>query len=146
MSNKTEKKKLATRCIHAGNTIDPATGAVMPPIYTASTYIHPAFGDTSGYAYSRVSNPTRDALERCVAELESGTHALAYASGMAATAAVLELLDSGSHVVAPAGIYGGTLRLFGEVRSRSAGLEFSFVDFSDLDQVAAAIRPETGLI
>ncbi len=146
MINKSDKQDFATRCIHAGNTTDPATGAVMPPIITSSTYRHPEFGENSGYTYSRAENPTCAALERCVAELESGVRALSYSSGMAATAAVLELLDSGSHVIAPAAIYGGTLRLFSEVRSRSAGHEFSFVDFSNLDSVAAAIRPDTRLI
>jgi cystathionine gamma-lyase len=137
---------LATRCIHAGDTVDPATGAVMPAIYTASTFRQASFGEPIEYAYSRASNPTRNALERCVADLESGTAAVAYAAGMAATAGVLDLLDSGSHIVAPADIYGGSLRLFQEVRTRTAGLEFSFVDFTDLDAVAAAIRPETRLV
>ncbi len=146
MSNKTGTQSFATRCIHAGNTTDSATGAVMPPIVTSSTYVHPAFGEAPEYIYSRTANPTCEALERCVAELESGVKALAYSSGMAATAAVLELLDSCSHVIAPAGMYGGTLRLFSEVRSRSAGHEFSFVDFSDPENVAAATRPDTRLI
>jgi cystathionine gamma-lyase len=126
--------------------MDPATGAVMPPIYTSTTYRQVSFGEPLDYAYSRVANPTRAALERCVAELESGVRGLAYSSGMAATAGVLELLDAGSHVVAPADIYGGTLRLFKQVRTRTAGLQFSFVDFCDLDRVSAAIRPETRLM
>ena len=146
MSKGADKQDLATRCIHAGDTVDPATGAVMPPIYTASTFRQSSFGEPIEYAYSRASNPTRNALERCVADLESGTAAVAYGAGMAATAGVLDLLDAGSHVVAPSDIYGGSLRLFQEVRTRTAGLEFSFVDFTDLDALAAAIRPETRLV
>jgi cystathionine gamma-lyase len=138
-------RKLATRCIHAGDTVDPATGAVMPPIYTSTTYRQPAFGEPGDYVYSRASNPTRDALERCVADLESGTQGLAYASGMAATATVLELLETGSHVVAPADIYGGTLRLLGKERPRTSGLQVSFVDFCDPAEVEKAVRPETRL-
>ena len=122
MSN--SEKKLDTLCIHAGQTIDPATGAVMPPIYTSTTFEHEAFGQAGAYAYSRGANPTRGALERCVAELEGGARGFAYASGMAATAAVLELLAAGSHVITQRGIYGGTLRLFNQVRRHSAGLDF----------------------
>jgi cystathionine gamma-lyase len=146
MDDSPENCRLETRCIHAGETVDPATGAVMPPIYTSTTYRQVSFGEPLDYAYSRVANPTRAALERCMAELESGVRGLAYSSGMAATAGVLELLDAGSHVVAPADIYGGTLRLFKQVRARTAGLQFSFVDFCDLDGVSAAIRPETRLM
>ncbi len=135
----------ATRCIHAGDTVDPATGAVMPPIVTSTTFEYARFGETRGHAYSRASNPTRDALERCVADLEGGKRALAYASGQAATAGVLDLLDAGAHVVAPRDFYGGTRRLFDEVRRRTAGLRFSFVDFCSLDEVAAALTPETRL-
>jgi cystathionine gamma-lyase len=138
--------KLATRCIHAGDTVDPATGAVMPPIVTSTTFRQPAFNEPGEFVYSRASNPTRNALERCVAELEGGVRGLAFGSGMAATATILELIDTGSHIIAPADMYGGTLRLFGQVRTRTAGLEFSFVDFTDLEQVAAAMRPETRLL
>ena len=122
------EKKLDTLCIHAGQTIDPATGAVMPPIYTSTTFEHEAFGQAGAYSYSRGANPTRGALERCVAELEGGARGFAYASGMAATAAVLELLAAGSHVITQRGIYGGTLRLFNQVRRHSAGLDFTFVE------------------
>jgi cystathionine gamma-lyase len=146
MSDSSEDQQMATRCIHAGDTVDEATGAVMPAIYTASTYRQSAFGEPLRYAYSRANNPTRDALERCVAELESGTHAIAYGAGMAATAGVLDLLDSGAHVLAPRDLYGGTQRLFQQVRSRTAGLKFSLVDFADLDAIEAALRPETRLI
>lgn len=143
--NKSTRHKLATRCIHAGNTVDAATGAVVPPIVTSTTFEQPAFGEPGPFVYSRASNPTRDALERLVAELESGVRGLAFASGMAATATILELLDAGDHVIAPADIYGGTLRLFSEVRTRTFGLEFSFVNFCDLAEVERAIRPNTKL-
>jgi cystathionine gamma-lyase len=139
-------KKLETLCIHAGQTTDPATGAVMPPIYTSTTFEHEAFGQAGEYAYSRGANPTRAALERCIAELEGGVRGFAYASGMAATAAVLELLEAGSHVITQQGIYGGTLRLFNGLRRHSAGLDFTFVDFFDLQQVESLLRPETRLI
>lgn len=145
MKGDTKQHKLATRCIHAGDTVDSATGAVMPPIVTSTTFKQTAFGEPGNYIYSRVANPTRDALERCVAELESGVRGLAFSSGMAATATVLELLDNGAHVIAPSDIYGGTLRLFGEVRTRTSGLEFSFVNFCDLAEVESAIRPNTRL-
>jgi len=146
MKNQPEKPRLATRCIHAGDTVDPATGAVMPAIYTSTTFRQTAFGEPGEYFYSRSSSPTRNALERCVAELESGVRALAYPAGQAATAAVLDLLDAGDHILAPADIYGGSLRLFNEVRKRTSGLSASYVDFSDPKKVEAAIRPETRLI
>ena len=145
MGSHEKRHKLATRCIHAGDTVDPATGAVMPPIYTSTTFRQKAFGEPGDYVYSRVSNPTRDALERCVAGLESGARGLAFSSGMAATSTVLELLDAGAHVIAPADIYGGTLRLFSEVRTRTAGLEFSFIDFCNPAEIEKAIRPTTRL-
>lgn len=135
-----------TRVIHAGNTTDAATGAVMPPIVTSTTFEWEGLGQPREHVYTRASNPTRNALERCVAELESGTRALAYASGQAATAGILDLLDAGSHVIAPLDFYGGTRRLFELVRSRTSGLEFSFVDMSDPARVAAAVRPATKLI
>ena len=146
MGNSRNGHKLATRCIHAGETVDPATGALMPPIYTSTTYRQPAFGEPGDYVYSRAANPTRDALERCVADLESGTRGLAFSSGMAATATVLEMLDAGAHIIAPGDIYGGTLRLFGEVRTRTSGLEISLVDFCDPAEVEKAIRPATRLL
>ena len=146
MESEGKGHKLATRCIHAGDTVDPATGAVMPPIVTSTTFQQKAFGEPGDYVYSRASNPTRDALERCVAELESGVRGLAFSSGMAATATVLELLDAGAHVISPADIYGDTLRLFRQVRTRTSGLEFSFVDFCDLAEIEKAIRPTTRLI
>ncbi len=135
-----------TRVIHAGNTTDPATGAVMPPIVTSTTFEWEGLGQPREHVYSRATNPTRNALERCVAELESGTRALAYASGQAATAGILDLLDAGSHVIAPLDFYGGSRRLLELVRQRTSGLELSFVDMTDPARVAAAVRPATKLI
>ena len=136
----------ATRAIHAGQAPDPSTGAIMPPIYATSTYVQDSPGVHKGYEYSRSQNPTRMAYERCIADLEGGTAGFAFASGMAATATVLELLDSGSHVVAIDDLYGGTYRLFENVRRASAGLTFSFVDLTQDGALEAAIRPNTRLI
>ncbi len=135
-----------TKVIHAGQHPDKETGAVMQPIYATSTYAQKSPGKHSGFEYSRTQNPTRFALERCVAELESGTHGFAFASGMAAIATVLEILDSDDHVIVADDVYGGTYRLFENVRKRSSGLQFSFVDFTDLKKVAAAIKPNTKMI
>ena len=126
-----DKREFATRAIHAGQAPDPSTGAIMTPIYATSTYVQESPGKHQGYEYSRTQNPTRGAYERCIADLESGTHGFAFASGMAATATILELLDSGAHVLAMDDLYGGTRRLFRNVRERSAGIEFSFVDLTD---------------
>src|SRR6202030_3058421 len=117
---------VATRCVHAGQEPDPTTGAVMMPIYATSTYVQSSPGVHKGYEYSRSQNPTRMAYERCVADLESGSAGFAFASGMAATSTALQLLDSGSHVIATDDLYGGSRRLFTRVRQRSAGLSFSF--------------------
>jgi len=136
----------ATRVIHAGQAPDPTTGAVMPPIYATSTYVQESPGVHKGYEYSRSQNPTRMAYERCVADLESGTAGFAFASGMAATATILDLLESGGHVVAIDDLYGGTYRLFENVRRASAGLTFSFVDMTEAAALDAAVRPETRLI
>jgi cystathionine gamma-lyase len=144
MSRKSNKPE--TRCIHAGDTVDSVTGAVMPAIYTSSTYENSAFGEPREYIYSRGDNPTRAALERCAAELEGGVRAFAYASGMAATAAVLDLLPVNSHVVVPNEVYGGTFRLMTDVRAKSAGLEVSFVDFNSPADVAAACKDNTALV
>lgn len=141
-----KKSGFSTRAIHAGQSPDPSTGAVMQPIYATSTYAQESPGKHKGFEYSRTQNPTRMAYERCVADLESGTRGFAFASGMAATATVLDLLDSGSHVIAMDDMYGGTYRLFERVRKRSAGLTFSFVDLRDRKLLEAAIRPETRLI
>ncbi|WP_297801142.1 cystathionine gamma-synthase [Arenimonas sp. GDDSR-1] len=137
---------IGTKAIHAGQSPDPSTGAVMVPIYATSTYAQASPGEHQGFEYSRSHNPTRFAYERCVAELESGTHGYAFASGLAATSTVLELLDSGAHVICMDDVYGGTYRLFERVRRRSAGLEFSFVDLNDLDAVNAALKPNTKMI
>ena len=138
--------QFATKVIHAGQTTDAATGAVMPPIVTSTTFEWEALGQPREHVYTRSSNPTRDALERCVAELESGVWGLAYASGQAATAGVLDLLDAGSHVIAPLDFYGGTRRLFDQVRRRTSALDFSWIDMTDPAAVAAAVRPTTKLI
>ena len=142
----TNKKNMETRVIHAGQYPDPSTGAVMTPIYATSTYVQESPGKHQGYEYSRSQNPTRMALERCIADLESGTQGFAFASGMAAIATVLEILQPGDHIVALNDLYGGTYRLFENVRKRSAGLEFSFVDCTDLENVKAAIQPNTKMI
>jgi len=138
--------KFGTLAIHAGQPPDPATGAVITPIYATSTYVQQSPGVHQGLDYGRSHNPTRWAYERCVAALESGTDAFAFASGMATTATVLELLDSGSHVVALDDLYGGTRRLFERVRKRSAGLSFTYLPFSHSDDLRPAVRPETKMI
>jgi cystathionine gamma-lyase len=136
----------ATRAIHGGQHPDPLTGAVMPPIYATSTYAQESPGVHKGFEYSRSQNPTRFAFEAAVADLESGAHGFAFASGLAAISTVLELLNSGDHVIASDDLYGGSFRLFDKVRRRSAGLQFSFVDLSDLQAVEAAIQTNTKLI
>jgi len=136
----------ATRAVHGGGEPDPTTGAVTTPIYATSTYAQESPGVNKGYAYARTRNPTREALERCLADLENGSVGFAFASGSAAIATVLECLDQGAHVIATDDLYGGTFRLFDRVRKRSAGLEVSLVDMSDPRRVEAAIRPQTGLI
>jgi cystathionine gamma-lyase len=137
---------LGTKAIHAGQSPDPSTGAVMPPIYATSTYAQASPGVHQGFEYSRTHNPTRFAYERCVAGLEGGSRGFAFASGMAATATLLELLDSGDHVIATDDLYGGSYRLFERVRRRSAGLDFSFVDLTDPAAFEAAITPKTRLV
>lgn len=135
-----------TRAIHAEQQFDAATGAVITPIYANSTYVQSAPGEHLGLDYGRSHNPTRFAYERAVANLEGGTGGFAFASGLAAAAAVLELLDAGAHVIATDDLYGGTYRLFERVRKRSAGLEFSYVDFSKPGALEAAIQPNTRMI
>ncbi|MGA8709299.1 MAG: PLP-dependent transferase [Steroidobacteraceae bacterium] len=148
MNNKSDRERSGfdTRVIHAGQTPDPTTGAVMPPIYATSTYAQQSPGVHRGYEYSRSQNPTRFAYERCVADLEDGQRGFAFASGLAATSTLLELLAPGDHVVASDDMYGGSRRLFTRVRQRSAGLTFSFVDLRDLAAVEASMRPQTRLI
>ena len=141
-----KQQKFATRVIHAGQSPDPSTGAIMPPIYATSTYVQSSPGVHQGLDYGRSHNPTRWALERCVADLEGGAQAFAFASGLAAISTTLELLDAGAHVIASDDLYGGTYRLFERVRKRSAGTRFSFVDLSNLDAVRKAIRPETRML
>jgi cystathionine beta-lyase/cystathionine gamma-synthase len=141
-----DRAGFATRCIHAGQAPDPSTGAIMPPIYATSTYVQDSPGVHKGFEYSRTHNPTRFAYERCVADLESGSRGFAFASGLAATATLLDTLEPGAHVIASDDMYGGTYRLFARVRENSAGLRFSFVDMREPSNVAAAIKPETRLI
>ena len=147
MANKTTPALgLGTRAIHAGQSPDPSTGAIMTPIYATSTYVQRSPGQHQGYEYSRSQNPTRMAYERCVADLESGTQGYAFASGLATAGTILELLDSGSHVIAMDDLYGGTYRLFNGVRQRSAGLDFSFIDLNDQAALKAALKPNTKMI
>jgi cystathionine gamma-lyase len=136
----------ATRAVHAGQSPDPSTGAVVTPIYATSTYVQSSPGVHQGFEYSRSQNPTRFAYERCVADLESGDAGFAFASGLAATSTVLELLDSGDHLVALDDIYGGTRRLFEQVRRRSAGLTFSYSDLRDRAALEAVLTPKTRMI
>jgi cystathionine beta-lyase/cystathionine gamma-synthase len=143
---KTQKQDIATRVIHAGQEPDPTTGAVMTPIYATSTYAQAAPGTHKGYEYSRTKNPTRTAYEKCVADLESGSEGFAFASGMAAIATILELLKPGDHLIATDDLYGGTYRLLEKVRKRSAGLDISFVDMSDPQNILAAIKPNTKML
>src|ERR1700722_18482700 len=143
----TEKSHgFATRAIHAGQPPDPTTGAIMTPIYQTSTYVQQSPGVHKGFDYARSINPTRLAYERCVADLESGGRGVAFASGLAAMATILELLDSGAHVIVSDDLYGGTFRLFERVRKRSANLDFTFVDFSDISRLKAAVKENTRMI
>jgi len=146
MATENHNHRLGTRAIHAGQSPDPTTGAVMVPIYATSTYAQRSPGEHQGFEYSRSHNPTRFAYERCVAALEHGNRGFAFASGLAASSTVLELLDSGDHVVAMDDLYGGSYRLFERVRRRSAGLDFSFVDLSDAAAFEAALRPNTKMV
>ncbi|MCH9757148.1 MAG: PLP-dependent aspartate aminotransferase family protein [Gammaproteobacteria bacterium] len=140
------KTHFDTRAIHAGQSFDPSTGAVMTPIYATSTYAQKAPGVHQGYEYSRTKNPTRDAYEACIADLESGTHGFAFASGMAAINTVIDLLDADSHVLALDDLYGGTYRLFDKVKTRTNHLSFSFIDMTDINAIEAAIQPNTRMI
>jgi cystathionine gamma-lyase len=146
MSDETPGQRFATRVIHGGQRPDPLTGAIMPPIYATSTYVQSSPGVHQGYEYSRTRNPTRDALQAAVASLEGGAAGFAFASGMAASATVLELLDAGSHIVAMHDLYGGSYRLLENVRKRSAGHRVSFVDLSNPAALTSAIRPDTRLV
>ncbi|WP_114946960.1 cystathionine gamma-synthase [Microvirga calopogonii] len=136
----------ATRCIHAGQSPDPTTGAVMMPIYATSTFAQESPGVHKGFEYARSQNPTRMAFERCIADLEGGAAAFAFSSGLAASATVLDMLEHGSHIVASDDLYGGTRRLFERVRRKSAGLDITYVDLGNPDAVKAALRPNTKLV
>jgi cystathionine gamma-lyase len=138
--------KFETKVIHAGQAPDPQTGAVMTPIYATSTYAQSSPGEHKGYDYARTRNPTRDALEACLAELEGGTAGFAFASGMAAIGTVLELLDAGSHVVAMHDLYGGSYRILERVRKRSAGMESTFTDLTSIENLEKSLRPNTRMV
>ncbi len=146
MASDNKDKGFATRAIHVGQDPDPATGATIVPIYQTSTYTQEAPGQHKGYEYSRTGNPTRAALEECVAALEGAEHGLAFASGLAATTAVMSLLGPGDHIVAGDDLYGGSYRLFDKVLQKSNGLDFTFVDTTDPESVEAALRPETKML
>ena len=143
--NNTAGLGIGTIAIHAGQHPDPTTGAIMTPVYQTSTYVQPELGRHLGYEYARTHNPTREAYERNVAALEGGTHGIAFASGLAATDTMVKLLSAGDHVICGEGVYGGTYRLFKQVIARM-GIEFSFVDSSSLDEIRAAIKPNTKLV
>ncbi|MGI9334010.1 MAG: trans-sulfuration enzyme family protein [Gammaproteobacteria bacterium] len=146
-SNRSSNRRgFATRAIHAGQPPDPTTGAIMTPIYASSTFVQPSPGVHKGFDYARTANPTRQAFEACIADLENGAAGFAFASGMAAAGTVLELLDTGDHVIAMDDLYGGSRRLFERVRTRSAGLEFSFVDLSDGAALEGALRPNSRMV
>jgi cystathionine gamma-lyase len=142
----TDTHSFGTRAIHAGQAPDPTTGAVMTPIYATSTYAQSSPGVHKGFEYARTQNPTRMAFERCIADLEGGRQGFAFASGLAASATLLDALPAGSHVVALDDLYGGTYRLFERVRRQSASLEFTFIDVSDRARLEAALRPNTRMI
>ena len=140
------KHGFGTRVIHGGQKPDPLTGAVMPPIYATSTYVQSSPGVHKGYEYSRTANPTRDALQASVANLEDGAAGFAFSSGLAASATIVDMLDSGSHIIAMHDLYGGSYRLFENVRKRSAGHEVSFVDLTDLAALEASLKPNTRML
>src|ERR1700734_1131247 len=135
-----------TRAIHAGQEPDVATGAVITPIYANSTYAQEAPGVHKGFDYGRSHNPTRFAFERAIAALEGAKNGYAFSSGLAAAGAVLEILESGAHIISVDDLYGGTYRLFERVRKHSSALSFTYVDLTDSVKLAAAIRPETRMI
>jgi cystathionine gamma-lyase len=146
MSDKSGGLRFGTRVIHGGQQPDPLTGAVMTPIYATSTYVQSSPGVHKGYDYTRTRNPTRDALQAAMANLEGGAAAFTFVSGMAATATVLELLDARSHIIAMHDLYGGSYRILENVRKRSAGHEVSFVDLTNPEALQSAIRPNTRLV
>ena len=141
-----KQHEFATRAIHTGQEPDPSTGAIMTPIYATSTYVQKSPGKHKGYDYARSINPTRLAYEKCIADLEGGIRGFAFASGLAAMATALEVLESGSHIVASDDLYGGTFRLFDKVRRRSANLDFAYVDLTDVEDFERAIKPNTRMV
>jgi cystathionine gamma-lyase len=145
MNNENKKQGFGTLAIHAGQDPDPRTGAVMTPIYQTSTYAQESPGKHRGYEYSRTDNPTRTAYQACVAALENAKHALAFSSGLATTDAIMHTLKAGDHVLCCDDVYGGTFRIFDKVFKRM-GIEFSFVDFSDLSKAEAAFKPNTKIV
>ena len=146
MADLKNSQGFSTRAIHAGQKPDPTTGAVMTPIYATSTYAQESPGVNKGYEYARGKNPTREAFEACINDLEGGVQAFGFGSGMAATSTALELLDAGSHIVTGDDLYGGSWRLFERVRRRSMGLDFSYVDMADVAAVEAAITDRTRML
>lgn len=146
MKNREKKLDFATRCIHAGQIPEPSTGAIITPIYATSTYAQKNPGVHQGFEYSRTQNPTRFAYERCIADLEQGHAGFAFASGMAAINTLLEMLNPGDHVIGMDDLYGGTVRLFNQIKQRSSNLSFSYVDMTDLSNLIQQIKPETKLL
>ena len=146
MKSKKNTQGFATKAIHSGQEPDPSTGAIIGPIYTSSTYVQESPGEHKGFDYSRTSNPTRKALEICMTDLEEGGQGFAFSSGMAATATVLELLDTGDHIISMDDLYGGTYRLFENVRKRSSGLEFSYSNLSSLEGLESLLKPNSRMI
>ncbi len=143
---KNKKQGFETRAIHAGQEADPATGAVMMPIYTSSTFKQESPGVHKGYDYSRSGNPTRKAFEECMASLEDGIKGYGFSSGVAAISACVELLEPGDHVIAMDDLYGGTVRLFNEIKTKSQGINITYVDMTDFDNVEKAYTDKTKMI
>jgi cystathionine gamma-lyase len=144
--SETEKQKFSTRCIHAGQSPDPTTGAVSMPIYATSTYAQAAPGEHKGFVYARGNNPTRYAFERAIADLEDGTNGFAFGSGLAAMCAVLDLLPAQSHMIASDDLYGGSYRLFERIKKDSAGLSVTYVDMTKPADILAALKPNTKML
>jgi len=144
--SKNKKQGFETRAIHAGQKADPSTGAVMMPIYTSSTFKQESPGVHKGYDYSRSGNPTRNAFEECMASLEEGIKGYGFSSGVAAISACVELLEPGDHVIAMDDLYGGTVRLFNEIKTKSQGISVSYVDMTDFKSVEDALTEKTKMI
>ena len=143
---KNKNQGFETRAIHAGQEADPATGAVMMPIYTSSTFKQDSPGIHKGYDYSRSGNPTRNAFEDCMASLEEGIKGYGFSSGVAAISACVELLEPGDHVIAMDDLYGGTVRLFNEIKTKSQGITVTYVDMTDFDNVEKAFTNKTKML